>query len=202
MLRYLLAALLWVNLAGPKGPALHADGDQREATSQPVRLLNINGEQVDPFASPPGARAIVFVFVSVDCPISNKYAPELRRLHDRFVSQGVVFRLIYPNPNESADTIRAHLNEYGYGGQALRDPRHELVKVTKAVVTPEAAVFDLSRRLLYLGRIDDRYVSVGLERPKALHRDLEDALVAALAGRPVKPAAAAAVGCFIADLVQ
>jgi hypothetical protein len=167
-----------------------------------LALVSLDGSQVDPFVSPPGTRAIVFVFVSRDCPISNKYAPELRRLHDRFTPPGVVFRLIYPNPSESADDIRRHVNEYGYGGQALRDPHHDLVRLTNATVTPEAAVYNVSRRLLYRGRIDDRYVSVTLQRPQPTRHDLEDALVAILAGRPAKPATGPAVGCFIADLAR
>jgi hypothetical protein len=165
-----------------------------------LALLSLDGSQVDPFVSPPGTRAIVFLFVSRDCPISNKYAPELRRLHDRFTPRGVVFRLIYPNPGESADDIRRHLNEYGYGGQALRDPHHDLVRHANATVTPEAAVYDVSRRLLYRGRIDDRYVSIALQRPQPTRHDLEDALLAILAGQPATRAMGPAVGCFIADL--
>jgi hypothetical protein len=165
-------------------------------------LLSLDGSQVDPFLSPPGTRAIVFVFVSRDCPISNRYAPELKRLHDRFTPRGVVFRLIYPNPSESADDIRRHVQEYGYGGQALRDPHHDLVRFANATVTPEAAVYDVARRPLYRGRIDDRYVSVTLQRPQPARHDLEDALLAILAGQPANPAMGPAVGCFIADLAR
>ena len=168
--------------------------------SSELRLASVTGELIDPLASPPGTKAIALLFVSADCPISNRYAPELRRLHDRFSSQGVTFRLIYPNPAESASAIRRHLEEYGYGGQALRDPRHELVKAAQVTVTPEAAVYDVSRRLLYRGRIDDRYVSLGLERAQPTRRELEGALLAALAGRRAEPAAGPAVGCFITDL--
>jgi hypothetical protein len=164
-----------------------------------LRLTGLSGNQVDPLAAPQGTRAIVLLFLSVDCPISNKYAPEVRRLHDAFAPQGVVFRLIYPNPAESAESIRVHLSQYGYRGQALRDPRHELVKQSQATITPEAVVYDATGRLLYRGRIDDRFVSPGLQRPRPTRRDLEDALSALLAGRPVPQASAPAVGCFIAD---
>jgi hypothetical protein len=179
-----------------------AVGIGAQAAGDELRLVSVTGEAVDPLASPPGTKAIALLFVSVDCPISNRYAPELRRLHDRFSSRGVVFRLIYPNPAESASSIRRHLEEYGYRVQALRDPRHELVKATQVAVTPEAAVYDGSRRLLYRGRIDDRYLSPGLERAQPTRRELEGALLAALSGRRAEPAAAPAVGCFIADLAE
>jgi hypothetical protein len=65
-------------------------------------------------------------------------------------------------------------------------------------VTPEAAVY-ASGRIVYHGRIDDRYVDLGLERPSPTVHDLGDALAAVLAGRPVKHPVTQPVGCFIAD---
>ena len=171
------------------------------AVSQ-LRLPNLKGELVDPLARPPSARALVIVFLSVDCPISNRYAPKLRRLHDQFSPKGVVFRLVYPNPTESTEAIRKHLSEFGYRGLALKDPRHELVARVGATVTPEAAVYDANDRLVYRGRIDDLYVHIGLQRPKATSPDLERTLAAVLAGRAVQPGTTPAVGCFIADFLR
>lgn len=164
-----------------------------------LRLASLEGELVDPLARPPSAKAVVVVFLSVDCPISNRYAPELRRLHDLFSPQGVAFRLVYPNSTESIQVIRRHLAEYGYRGLALVDPRHELVAHVGATVTPEAAVYDTTDRLVYRGRIDDLYVHIGLQRPKATSPDLERTLAAVLAGRSVQPSTTPAVGCFISD---
>src|SRR4051812_39981309 len=79
-----------------------------------VQLEDLDGRLVDPFRLTAEAKVAVFVFVSVDCPITNRYAPEIRRLHDAFTAQGVAFRLVYPNPAESAAAIRDHLKAYGY----------------------------------------------------------------------------------------
>lgn len=171
------------------------------AASQ-LRLPNLRGELVDPLARPASAKAVVVVFLSVACPISNRYAPELRRLHDHFSPRGVVFRLVYPNPAESTEAIRRHLSEYGYRGLALKDPRHELVALVGATVTPEAAVYDANGRLVYRGRIDDLYVHIGLQRPKATSPDLERTLATVLAGGAVQPGTTPAVGCFIADFLR
>src|SRR5438093_10941747 len=58
--------------------------DQVEITaSAPVHLLELSGEEVDPFSFP-DSKWLVFVFISVDCPISNRYAPEIRRLQAKF----------------------------------------------------------------------------------------------------------------------
>jgi hypothetical protein len=52
---------------------------------------------------------------------------------------------------------------------------------------------------MYRGRIDNRYVELGVERPAATQRDLADALASVLAGKAVAAATTQAVGCFIAD---
>jgi hypothetical protein len=72
------------------------------------------------------------------------------------------------------------------------------VKFTGVTVTPEAAVY-AAGRIVYHGRIDDRYVELGLERPAATVHDLDEALGAVLAGRPIARSATPAVGCYIAD---
>jgi hypothetical protein len=163
-----------------------------------LRLPDLSGQLVDPLAVE-SSRATVFLFLSTECPISNRYAPELRRLHDRFASQGVVFWMVYPNPAESAASIQDHMSAFAYPGRALRDPHHEAVRLTQAKVTPEAAVFDGQGGLVYRGRIDDRYVDVGLDRPAPTRRDLENALNAVLSGKPVADPVTRAVGCFLVD---
>jgi hypothetical protein len=167
-----------------------------------VQLPDLDGRLVDPFAPPAGTKATVLLFISTDCPISNRYAPDVRRLHDRYASDGVVFRLIYPNPADSVDDIRDHLKAFSYPGTALRDPHHDAVKRAGATITPEAAVYDSEGRLAYRGRIDDRYSAVGIERATATRHDLQDAIAATIAGKPVTPRFTQAVGCYVADFVR
>jgi len=156
---------------------------------------------VDPLADP--GPAVVLVFVRTDCPIANRYAPEIRRLHERFAARGVGFWLVYPDRGESSDAVRDHLRAFDLPARAVRDPGHVLVKRAGARITPEAAVFvpgTAGPRLAYHGRIDDRHPELGRMRPAPTTRDLEDALEAVLAGRPVPRESAPAVGCFLADV--
>ena len=162
-----------------------------------LKLLDLDGNEVDPLQSD---AVSVFVFTRTDCPISNRYAPEIRRIYERFEPQGVAFWLVYVDPDESAEVIRKHLADYSYPLSALRDPRHVLVSLTGASVTPEAAVFVGPRRMIYRGRIDDWYVDFGKSRTAATRHDLQDVLQALLDGDDVEPGTTTAVGCFIADL--
>ncbi len=167
--------------------------------STPWSLLDLEGRQVDPFQQT-DAKATVFLFTRTDCPISNRYTPELQRLQAKFQSDNVRFWLVYPDPDESVKAIREHVKAYGYSFGVLRDPQHRLVEETQVKVTPEAAVFVPGRRMVYRGRIDDRYVDFGKARAKPTQHDLEQALQAILEGRPVERAMTPAVGCFISDL--
>lgn len=168
-----------------------------------VLVQSLNGAAVDALQVPAGTKAIVFLFTSTDCPISNRYAPEVQRVAHEFSRQGVVFRLVYPNPADRAAAIREHMAAFSYAGamEALRDPAHALVKFTKATITPEAVVV-AGERVVYRGRIDDRYVDLGVERPSPTAHDLADALAAVVAGRPVPHPTTQAVGCFIADFAR
>jgi hypothetical protein len=169
-----------------------------------VRVIAVEGGQrVDPLDAPAGVKAIVFLFTSTDCPIANRYAPEIHRLATTYGPKGVVFRLVYPNPAENAKGIREHMAAFSYAGamQAYRDPKFDLVKFIGATITPEAAVV-VAGKVVYRGRIDDRYVDLGLERPAATTHDLGDALEAVMSGKPVAHPTTQAVGCYIADFAR
>jgi hypothetical protein len=179
------------------GAMVGAAGGGRDPAE--LRLLDLDGRRVAPFRDPT-ARGFVFVLARTDCPISNRYAPELQRLHRRFALKGLVFRLVYPDADEDVAAIRRHVQDFAYPFAALRDPEHGLVRLVRATVTPEAAVFVAERsgaRLVYRGRIDDRYVDFGTTRAAPTTRDLEQVLEAVAAGRKVPLRTTAAVGCFI-----
>jgi hypothetical protein len=164
----------------------------------PTGVRDLEGSPVDTLATR-GAAVSVLVFTRTDCPISNRYAPEVNRLHRELGPRGVAFWLVYVDRDEPTEDIRRHVALYAYACPAVRDGDHALVALTGARVTPEAAVF-VGRRMVYRGRIDDRVQDFGKERAAPSRRDLELAILAALDGRPVDPATTRAVGCFIADL--
>jgi hypothetical protein len=174
---------LWLAAAGGPGLGVGLDG-------RPVERL-----------APDGARAVVLFFAATDCPIANRYVPEMEKLAQDQERAGVVVWFVYPNPGDSAEAVREHRARFGIGGNAVLDTRHVLVGMARATVTPEAAVFvpdgKGGLREVYLGRIDDRYAALGKERPQARHHDLEDAVGAVLAGRAVPAAVGRPVGCSI-----
>lgn len=169
------------------------------ATNAPNSLpLNLSGRAVDAFGSP--AKARVFLFVRTDCPVGNRYAPELQRISNEFTPRGVQFWLVYPDATETAPTIQKHIGDYHLPGTPLRDVHHSIVARSGATVAPEAAVFNSAGKLEYLGRIDDRWVDFGKSRPAPTTHELENAVADVLAGKPVPVSRTHAIGCSIADV--
>jgi hypothetical protein len=159
------------------------------------QVTDLDGRAVDPFEGAP--RATVLVFVSTQCPISNRYAPELGRLYAELAPRGARFYLVYPVVAESDAAVREHVHDYAFPFAALRDPGHRLVGRAGASVTPEVAVFDRGGALAYRGRIDDRQVDFGQARTEPTRRDLKLALEAVLADRAPEVTTAPAIGCSI-----
>ena len=162
------------------------------------QALDLGGSPKDPLKKTPG-KVVVLVFVRTDCPISNRYAPLLQEMSVKYGSEAA-FWLVFPDKNESPENIRSYLQEFNYKLPALRDTEHSLVKKTGAKVTPEAAVFNLKRDLIYHGRIDDLYREFGKARRVATTHELADAIEAASKGLALPSATVEGVGCFISDL--
>jgi hypothetical protein len=148
---------------------------------------------------------VVLIFAASDCPISNRYVPEIARLRREFAGadgrdEAVRFWWVFPNADDSAAVVLKHNREFSIDENTVLDPRQSLVARAHVTTTPEAAVFAVegeSLREIYHGRIDDRYISLGQERPEAQRHDLQMAIHAALDGKPVPQPQGPPVGCSI-----
>ena len=159
--------------------------------------VDLAGNEVNPLQAGKG-KVVVLIFVRTDCPISNRYAPEIQRLSR--VYDKASFWLVYPDRKEPPEAIRSHDLEFDYKIPAVRDLQHTLVKRSEVQITPEAAVFNAEGRLTYHGRIDNLYVDFGHARQAATTHELQDAIVAAVNGKAPAAATVPAVGCYITDL--
>lgn len=168
--------------------------------------LDLHGAPIRSLARP-GVRVVVLVFAASDCPISNRYIPEIARLAREFSPQGVRFWWVYPNADDTASVVEQHNRDFSIPETpamgTLLDAKQTMVAMAHATTTPEAAIFLVEGsqlREVYNGRIDDRYISLGQERPQPEHHDLEAAIAAALAGKPIPQPAGRPVGCSIVFL--
>lgn len=191
VLRWILCGAALLLLAVQQSP-----GQARDAESFGVDL---QGHAV-PRLDGPGVHVVVLVFAASDCPISNRYVPEIARLHWEFAARGVRFWWVFPNAEDTAVKVRRHDRAFSIHEDVVLDRRQSLVARSQVRTTPEAAVFVAEGgglREVYHGRIDDRYIAFGQERPQAQRHDLEEAIEATLEGKPAQTAGGPAVGCSI-----
>lgn len=139
-------------------PAISAEVEPsatRNVAARDLIARDVDGHAVRLMPTADG-RVVVLVFVASDCPISNRYLPQLVRLRQAVTAQKGTFWFVYPNLTETAAAIRAHQATFGATGDVLRDQDQRLARLTGAKVTPEAAVLvrhGAEMRVGYTGRI-------------------------------------------------
>ena len=163
----------------------------------PTFSLTDTTGQVHSSAEWSAKRAVVLLFVTTDCPLSNGYVPEMNRIASEYAPRGIAFYAVQGDATVAAGEVRRHAKEFGYTFPYLFDPHESLADLTGATTTPEAAVLSPQGAVLYLGRIDNRVEDFGKQRYQATEFDLRDALDAILAGKPVPHPRTRALGCAI-----
>lgn len=151
---------------------------------------------------PNGKKGAVVFFVLPDCPIANGYAPEMERIRAQYSSSLSSWK-VYCEPGFLVKNAKKHVTEYKWGGQAtLNGPTPKSPALTSTFnvsVAPTALIFDKAGKVVYRGRIDDRYYALGKQRPKAKHRDLRLAIEALLAGKPIPKPPGEPIGCTLTE---
>lgn len=144
-----------------------------------------------------GRKAILLFFVTIDCPIGNSYVPEMNRIQDAYGPQGVAVYAVQADPGVTEPAVAKYAKDYQYGFPLLLDPDQVLVRHVNATVTPQAAILYPDGRAVYLGRIDNRVVDFGKNRPQATQSDARSILDAVLSGKLVPYSTTKSIGCAI-----
>jgi hypothetical protein len=170
----------------------------QERVNPALAVKDIHGQTQHPFEVK-GKAAMVF-FITDDCPISNRYAHEIRRICEAYAGRASC-TLDYIDASLTPEKVQKHLAEFGHGSYpAVIDTKQALVKAAGATVTPEVAVIQQDGTVAYRGRIDNTWATWGQNRSHATEFDLKNALEEVLAGKPVSVPRTKAVGCFITPI--
>jgi Redoxin len=165
-----------------------------------LEVRDIDGVMRTPLKVKSGQAKVLF-FVTHDCPISNYYSHEIRRICEQYGKQGVGCSLIYIDPTLTDDQARKHAQDYEHGDYPkIVDREHALVKATGAEVTPTAVIIRPDASIAYRGRIDNFYADLGKTRRVVTEHDVVGALDAILAGKAVAQPETKPVGCYIPDV--
>jgi peroxiredoxin len=143
------------------------------------------------------ARAVALFFIATECPISNRYAPEINRIVAAYSTRGVAFYGVHSDPDVGAAVARQHARDYGFDFPMLLDPTQTLANRTGVNLTPTAVILSPAGELLYRGRIDNRYLDFGKYRDAGVKPDLRLALDALIAGKLVAEKYTKTIGCAL-----
>jgi hypothetical protein len=138
---------------------------------------------------------MAIVFLSPDCPISQKYMKKLNDLKNEYEGK-ITFLAAIPAPATKSE-IKEFWSEYNSTLAFEHDRDLELVKGLNAKVTPEIFLFDASRSLVYQGAIDNWFYELGKNRREVTEFYFKDAVMASLRGMKPNVQSAEAVGCLI-----
>jgi thiol-disulfide isomerase/thioredoxin len=141
-----------------------------------------------------GSKATVFVCLATDCPISTEYVPTIAAIAKSYRDRGVAFIAMNPNGGETLEHMATYARQQKLPFPFTKDAGGKVSRKLLFSVTPEARVYDARGKLVYSGRIDDRYRRGGAS-DKNVAKDLENALEEVLAGKPVSASRTKAIGC-------
>lgn len=137
----------------------------------------------------------VSYFLSSTCKICQFYSLEIKAIYQEYHKKGIEFTGLFPGKLESDSSLKSFKELY----QIPFDLKLDNEKHVKwnATITPEVFVTNSSGEILYHGRIDDAYFSVGKRRARVKNRELRNVLDALSQGLAVRASHVPAIGCII-----
>jgi len=164
-------------------------------TLSAIRAVDLDGKvHILPAES---SRATVLIFILHDCPVCNRYAPEIGRIASDYNTSSVVTYVVYEESDLTRFQARNHAKAYNLTCGLLYDPLHKLAHLVGATAAPEAVLLSSCGNVVYRGRIDDAFKHFGMSSSQPSNHDLRDAIDSLLAGRDILVAQTPVVGCSI-----
>lgn len=141
------------------------------------------------------SHGLAVVFVSTECPISNRYVPQLNQLAKEADGAGVQFFGVISEESGTMKDAAEWGKKYGVEFPVLFDASGEWARRLSPLRTPEAFVLSSDGQVKYRGRIDDGWMTIARKREVVTTHELEDAIRAVAAGSEPKVSRTDAVGC-------
>jgi peroxiredoxin len=144
----------------------------------------------------------VYVFLSETCPICQSITLELKDLYATYHDKGVEFEGLFPNNKVSTEaTRRAFEAKYHIPFLLYPDMEQRMAKKYAATTTPQVFVVRMQdNTVLYSGKVDNSFESLGRRRTVVTRHYLRDALDHILSNKSADPLHTMPVGCYIQTL--
>ena len=161
-----------------------------------VRVIDVKGRQHRIGVATGKVGAAALVFLDTACPVATRYVPVLNALHDDARARGVSLYGVLSNPDIGWRESAEFVDDFGVEFPVILDSAGDLAVRLGPRVTSESFVVSTANRIVYRGRIDDRFAAVGRLRTRVTSHDLRDVVENVARGGRTKPYQTEAIGCF------
>src|SRR5262249_24644719 len=161
-LRFVILALLLASIAfGPPTNNTRAAEPTTTKLGSTIGNFTLKDANGKPFSlhDLKDKKAVVLVFLSFECPVSNSYAGPLTELGKKYTDKGVTVVGICAVDEDEVVAAAKQVQEFKVGFPVYYDTKRVSVDALKAEVTPEAFVLDHNFVLRYRGRIDNGWTT-------------------------------------------
>ena len=178
--------------------AASAMDDGAETGEAAVSELVI-GDEIDELIPTSRGKGVVLVFLGTECVISRRMIARLNELAVTGEKLGFKLYGLFPNQWDTSDSLEAFAADYEVEFPLILDDDARIARKLKPSVSPEVFLFDDEMRLMYRGRIDNRFAAIGVLRNKITRHDLLDAMQAISEGALPEVTYSEPVGCVYGD---
>ena len=198
---FLLLALAMISLSAFTIVSTNNDIDHKGYhigdTAADFKLKNVDGEMVS-LADYKDAKGFIVTFTCNHCPYAIMYEDRLIALHNEYAPKGYPVVAINPNdpevkPEDSYSAMQVRAEEKGFPFAYLVDEGQKVFPEFGATKTPHVYLLDASRKVKYIGAIDDN----ARNAEDVEEKYLENAIAALEKGKSPDPATTKAIGCSI-----
>ena len=164
-----------------------------------ARVIDVKGQHHRIGVSAGKVQPAVLVFLDTACPVATRYVPTLNKLQGDAQANGVALYGVLSNPAIAWQAGADFVDDFEITFPVILDSTGDLALRLGPRVMSESFVISTTDRLVYRGRIDDRFAAVGKLRARIASHDLRTVIEAMAAGSQPEPYETEAVGCFHHD---
>lgn len=137
--------------------------------------------------------AVVVVFACCSCPAVEDYEGRILEFVKKYQGKvGLVAINVNTNAEDRMPQMKERAKDSGYTFPYLHDESQKIGKAYGAFYTPEFFLLDKSRKIVYMGAMDDKDNATQVKT-----RFLEDAVEAVLKGTPIAVTETLGRGCRV-----
>ncbi|MCB0644963.1 MAG: thioredoxin family protein [Phaeodactylibacter sp.] len=179
-------------------PMIEGDGLQVGDIAPDFKLKNVNGDIISMEEDYPDAKGFIVVFTCNHCPYAVMYEDRIIALHNKYAPKGYPVIAINPNdpevqPADSYEKMIERAEEKDFPFDYLLDEHQAVFPLYGARRTPHVFLLDNTRKVRYIGAIDDNAQDAG-----AVTRNyVQEAIRAIEKGKEPDPNFTKAIGCSI-----